>query len=262
MRYLLAFFFIFPAFAQQQKVDVALVLAVDISYSMDLDEQRFQREGYYDALLSPDIQAAISKGLHGRIAVSYVEWAGTRDIHIVSDWKIIDSAASAITFVDHLKANPPKRARRTSISGGIDKSLEMLEKLPYFAERMVIDVSGDGANNDGRPVEQLRDSAVRRGITINGLPVMVKAPQLGWADIEELDLYYIDCVIGGPGAFMIPIKSQTEFSRATKQKMIMEVSGVTPSFDYGGVETIKVDRPKMDCMIGEKMWQKRWGERY
>jgi hypothetical protein len=261
MRYLLLLFLIFPVYAQPLKVDVALVLAVDISYSMDLDEQKLQREGYYDALLSPDVIMAITKGYHRRIAVSYVEWAGTSEVYLISNWKIIDSAASAQAFVDELKTKPPRRARRTSISAGIEKGLELLETIPYFAEKMVIDVSGDGANNDGRPVEQLRDSAVRRGVTINGLPVMIKQPNPGWMDIDNLDDYYSDCVIGGQGAFMIPIKSQEEFKTATKRKMVLEISGLTPSFETGDLpEMVKVDRPKVDCMIGEQMRRKRWGD--
>jgi Protein of unknown function (DUF1194) len=257
------FIFVFCglAFAQpKEKVDVALVLAVDISYSMDLDEQRLQREGYYEALLSSEVQKAVASGLHGRIAISYIEWAGVDQTRVVLGWRIIDGITSAQQFVRDLKAIPPLRARRTSISAGLEKSMEMLAALPYSAEKQVIDVSGDGANNDGKFVENVRDEVVRKGISINGLPIMVKAPNAGWMDIDNLDEYYSDCVIGGAGSFMIPIKTKDDFLTATKRKMILELSYVPPAYEVEPVIIKAQSRKKTDCLIGEKMRRQRWGE--
>lgn len=257
----LIFAFCGLAFAQpKEKVDVALVLSVDISYSMDLDEQRLQREGYYGALLSNEVQKAIASGLHGRIAISYMEWAGVEQTRVVIGWRIIDGITSAQQFVRDLKAIPPMRARRTSISAGLEKSMEMLTALPYFAEKQVIDISGDGANNDGKFVENVRDEVVRKGITINGLPIMVKAPNAGWMDIDNLDEYYSDCVIGGQGSFMIPIKSKDDFLTATKRKMILELSAAPPNFEFEPTIIKTQSRQKIDCLIGERLRRQRWGE--
>ena len=236
-------------------VDVELVLAVDVSYSMDPDEQALQREGYVQALTSPEFLDALRKGMHGRIAVTYFEWAGASDQKIVMPWRLIDGPAGAKAVADEIARAPYRRAYRTSISGALGFA------APLFGEgfrgiRRVIDVSGDGANNQGAPVVPTREEVVAKGITINGLPIMLKRPAPGSIDIENLDVYYEDCVIGGPGAFMIPIKEREKFREATRAKLVLEVAGRTPE---ARVVPVAADAPRISCTIGERLWQDRWG---
>ncbi len=157
-----------------EEVDVALVLAVDVSYSMDLDELALQRNGYIEAFRSKPLQDAIVNGAIGKIAVTYFEWAGGHFQYVVRPWKIIDSPAAATAFAEELGEAPTRRGRRTSISGAIDLGVQLLEQANVTTLRRVIDISGDGANNDGRPVTAARDEAGAKGIAINGLPVMLK----------------------------------------------------------------------------------------
>ena len=170
--------------APPEEVDVALVLAVDVSYSMDLDELALQRNGYIEAFRSKQLHDAINNGALGKIAVTYFEWAGGQFQHIVRPWKVIDGPAAAIAFAEELGEAPTRRGRRTSISGAIDLGVQLLEQSNMTAMRRVIDISGDGANNDGRPVTVARDEAGTKGIAINGLPVMLK--QAGYFDIDNL----------------------------------------------------------------------------
>ena len=236
-------------------IDVALVLAVDISYSMDYDEQRLQRQGYREAIVSREIIDGIRKGVHGRIAVTYVEWAGANERWVTIPWMVIDGDASAKTFADLLdeKNNPIRRARWTSVSGAIDLGVEQIEKSGFNAIRKVIDVSGDGPNNNGRPVEPARDEALAKGIVINGLPLVLKRSFNSQYDISYLAEYYEDCVIGGPGGFSISIQEKSQFVEATRNKLLREIAGLeTPP-------VMRVnDRAKVDCMIGERMTRERW----
>lgn len=236
------------------EVDLQLVLAVDISYSMDPEEQRLQREGYMEAIVSPEVIEAIGRGLLGRIAVSYLEWAGSTDQQVVVGWRMIDGKAAAEAFAAELRAKPYRRAFRTSVSGALDASTALIETSGLTSQRRVIDVSGDGANNNGRPVEPARDDALSKRITINGLPIMLKRPDNRTMDIANLDQYYEDCVVGGPGSFVIPIKSLDEFVPATRRKLIMEIAGLDPvRLPYDQVNAIPVDRVKTDCLIGERL---------
>jgi Protein of unknown function (DUF1194) len=189
-----------PALAATE-VDVALVLAVDISNSMDPEEQTLQREGFVAAFRSPIVHEAIRKGALGRVAVTYMEWAGMVTQQVVVPWAVIENSDDALQFADRLAASPIRRAPRTSISAAIDFAVLLLDGSGVDAIRRVIDISGDGANNQGRPVTNARNDALERGITINGLPIMLKR---GAWDIDHLDLYYRDCVIGGPGALHGP----------------------------------------------------------
>jgi Protein of unknown function (DUF1194) len=243
-----------PLAQQKPQIDIALVLAVDVSFSMDPEEQQLQRDGYYTALRSKEVIEAIKKGAVGKIAVAYVEWAGVQDLHLVVDWHIIEDEATAENFVRKLQAIPYKRAWRTSISGGIDFSLQQFDRLPFTPTRRVIDVSGDGANNDGQGIERTRDKVVEQNVIINGLPIMLKRPNVGYMDINYLDDYYTDCVIGGAGSFMLPIRTPQEFLSATKQKLILEIANIAPR--------ITLARNKVDCFIGEKLRRERWGERF
>ena len=211
------------------EVDLALVLAVDVSLSMDPEEQRVQREGYVAAFRSEAVQSAIRQGLIGRIAVTYVEWAGVGSRYVVVPWTVVSTATDAEGFADQLMRARPKRAIWTSISAALDFSVGLLRDAKVEATRRVIDVSGDGPNNQGREITQARDDAVAAGIVINGLPLMISAPT-GPYDIPDLDLYYRDCVIGGPGAFMVPVREVAEFATAIRTKIVREVAdAVVPS---------------------------------
>ena len=210
------------------EVDLALVLAVDISRSMEPDEQELQREGFVEAFRSQDVHHAILQGLLGRIAVVYIEWAGASDQRIVVPWTVMEQPEDALGFAVRLAQSPIRSAGYTSLSGAIDFSARLLQASDLAPARRVIDISGDGANNQGRAVTEARDEAVSQGITINGLPIMLNQPNSIW-DIESLDLYFRDCVIGGPGAFMIPVRQRHQFAEAIKTKIVREISDLDAS---------------------------------
>jgi uncharacterized protein DUF1194 len=236
-------------------VDVELVIAVDVSYSMDPDEQALQREGYVLALTSKEFLQALRQGAHGKIAVTYFEWAGQSDQKILMPWRVIDGPESADAVAAEIARVPIRRASRTSISGALRFAKPLFDDSGYRGLRRVIDVSGDGTNNAGPLVELTRDDVLAAGITINGLPIMLKRPYRGQMDIDNLDEYYEDCVIGGPGAFVIPIREREKFIEATRTKLVLEVAGRQP--DPQIVPT--AFRARVSCTIGERMWQERWG---
>lgn len=238
------------------EVDVALVLAVDISYSMDLDELALQRRGYVEAFRSKIIHDAIARGAVGRIAVTYFEWAGSAIQYQVAPWSIIDSPASAQSFAAVLEDAPLRRGRRTSISAAIDHGGKLLAESGLKAEREVMDISGDGPNNDGRSVTQARDEVLAKGIRINGLPIVLKRP--GYFDIDDLDIYYEDCVIGGPGAFVVVIRDKEQFVEAIRTKLVMEIAdrGTTGE---ALVQKAQARAPRISCSIGERQWRERMG---
>ena len=242
---------------REANIDVELVLAVDVSYSMDPEEQALQREGYIQALTSKEFLSALREGANGKIAVTYFEWAGANDQKIVVPWRVIDGPESADAFAADIAKAPYRRASRTSISGAIQFGKALFDNSGYRGLRRVIDVSGDGANNAGMLVVQARDDALAAGITINGLPVMLKRANYGYVDAEELDVYYEDCVIGGAGAFVIPIRDRSEFVKATRTKLILEVAGREPEVR---VVPASADKPRVSCTIGEKVWRERWGD--
>ena len=215
-----------PARASTE-VDLALVIAVDISNSMDREEQELQRNGFIEAFRSPQVQDAIRTGMLGRIAVVYMEWAGVTRQTVVVPWTTIDGPEGALSFAEQLERAPIQRGPRTSISGAIDFGAQLLEESGVEPLRRVIDISGDGANNQGRLVTEARDAALARGITINGLPIMLKRSSSYW-DVAELDGYYRDCVIGGPGAFMEPVRERHHFAEAIKTKIIREIAAIEP----------------------------------
>jgi hypothetical protein len=253
-----------PAMAQQDgpvspfietgpEVDVALVLAVDISYSMDLEEQALQREGYIAALTSDPVLDAIRRGLVGRIAVTYIEWAGVATRNIIADWTLIEDRKSAEAFVAMIRAAPIRRARRTSVTSAIDFSMDRLRATNVRAIRRVIDISGDGPNNEGGLVTRARDNALAAGVIINGLPIELQRGYRSSFDIDGLDDYYEDCVIGGPGSFMITILERAQFADAIRTKILREVAQV-------GQSDAAPSPPKRraDCQIGEKLWRQNW----
>jgi hypothetical protein len=237
-------------------VDLELILAVDVSYSMDPDEQALQREGYILGLTSPEFLSALKQGAHGRIAITYFEWAGIADQKVLVPWRIIDGEGTAKTFTDEMAAAPYRRAYRTSISGALLYASPLFDANPFHGLRRTVDVSGDGVNNQGPPVTTIRDELLAKTVTINGLPIMLKRPMAASMDIENLDVYYEDCVIGGPGAFVVPIKEREHFKDATRTKLVLEVAGRTPP---ARVVPVTSEAPRISCMIGERMWQYRWG---
>jgi Protein of unknown function (DUF1194) len=237
-------------------VDVELVIAVDVSYSMDPEEQALQREGYILALTSREFLRALHEGANGKIAVTYFEWAGQFDQKIVMPWRLIDGPEAADAVAAEIARAPYRRASRTSISGALRFAKPLFDNSGYRGLRRVIDVSGDGANNNGPPVVATRDDVLAAGITINGLPIMLKRPNIGSIDIENLDIYYEDCVIGGAGAFVVPIREREKFIEATRTKLVLEVAGRQPQ---PHVMPASSQAPRISCTIGEKMWQERWG---
>ena len=237
-------------------VDIELVIAVDISYSMDLDELAVQREGYAQAIVSKEFLQALKNGPNSKIAVTYFEWSASTDQKIIIPWRIIDGPETADAVVNEIMKTPVRRGSRTSISGAIYFAMPLFDENPYRGLRRVIDISGDGPNNNGAPVTGARDAALEKGIVINGLPIMVKEPSYSTMDIDDLDLYYEDCVIGGPGSFVVSIKDREKFKEAIRTKLLLEVAGRTPE---RRVVPAAEKEPRVPCLIGEKIWQDRWG---
>jgi hypothetical protein len=237
-------------------VDIELVIAVDVSYSMDPDELAVQREGYAQAIVSKEFQQALKVGPNGKVAVTYFEWSASSEQKIIVPWRLIDGQESADAVAAEIMKAPVDRLSRTSISGTIRFALPLFEQSPYHGLRRVIDISGDGPNNSGSPVTGARDAALEKGITINGLPIMVKEPSYSSLDIDNLDLYYEDCVIGGPGSFVVSIKDRDKFKEAIRTKLLLEVAGRTPE---RRIVPVADKEPRVSCLIGEKIWQDRWG---
>ena len=242
----------------QPAADLELVIAVDVSLSMDLDEQRLQRDGYVAALRDPEVHKALASGPHGRIVVTYVEWAGPPTQQVVVPWTTIDGAAAARAFADRLEAMPISRARMTSISAALQFAGQLFDSSGVRGLRRVIDVSGDGPNNAGVPVVRVRDELVAQGFVINGLPIMLKMAT-GFFDLADLDHYYSECVIGGTGSFMIPIKEKSEFLTAIRRKLLLEIAGQVPPARF-----IRVQAPAepSDCLIGERQWRRYMDGRF
>lgn len=241
---------------QTTTVDVELVLAVDISYSMDMDELALQREGYAKALTSSEFLNALRQGIHGRIAVTYFEWAGANEQRVIVPWRVVEGPETADSVANEIMANPIRRAARTSISGALLFGMKLFDVSGHRGVRRVIDVSGDGANNSGQIVQIARDEVLSKGITINGLPIMLKRPSYSTMDIELLDDYYEDCVIGGPGAFVVPVKERDKFVEAIRTKLVLEIATLTPQ---SRVMYASAANPRVPCTIGERLWQERWG---
>jgi hypothetical protein len=237
-------------------VDIELILAVDVSYSMDMDELAVQREGYAQAIVSKEFLQALKSLPNGKISVTYFEWAASSDQKIIIPWRLIDGPETADAVADEILKTPIRRASRTSISGAINFALPLFDEDPYHGQRRVIDISGDGPNNNGGPVTVARDAALEKGIIINGLPIMVKEPSYSTMDIDNLDFYYEDCVIGGPGSFVVSIKDRDKFKEAIRSKLLLEVAGKTPE---RRAVPVADKEPRVSCMIGEKIWQDRWG---
>lgn len=214
------------AYDPANEVDVELVLAVDISQSMDEDEQEVQRAGYVAAITSQEVMDAIRYGPTGRIAVTYFEWGGVGEHFTVADWMVIEDEATAAAFAARIAEAPLRQVQRTSIFSALEKSAELVAANKYEGMRKVIDISGDGPNNQGGTVTEMRDKVISAGVTINGLPLMMKSESSAWQAMLHLDHYYEDCVIGGPGAFAIPVRSKEGFADAIRMKLVLEIAGL------------------------------------
>jgi hypothetical protein len=237
-------------------VDIELILAVDISYSMDPEELALQRDGYVEAITSPEFLRALKNGIHGRVAVTYVEWAGVGEQRILLPWRLIDGEQTAAAVAAEIAQAPIRRAYRTSISGALRFTAPMFDDNGYAGIRRVIDVSGDGTNNQGPQVTGVREDVLAKGIVINGLPIMLKRPNPATMDIPNLDVYYEDCVVGGPGSFVVPIHEREKFKEAIRTKLVLEVAGLAPQ---ARIIPVDLRAPRISCTIGERMWQERWG---
>ena len=218
-----------PRALSAEPVDLELVLAVDVSGSVDGFEARLQRNGYVAAFADPLVLNAIQSGPLGRIAVTYFEWAGFGHTVATVPWTLIASDKDAQAFAEVLNERPIVRGRFTSISGAIGFATALLDQSGFEGARRVIDISGDGPNNIGPLVTTARDRAARQAITINGLPIVNDRPQpFGLPQIPDLDLYFESCVIGGPGAFIVVAESFEDFGSAIRRKLILEIAGLTP----------------------------------
>lgn len=210
-------------------VDLELVIAVDVSGSIDAEEARLQRDGYVGAFANPDVIRAIAGGTLGKIAVTYIEWAGALYARTIVEWSLIDGDESARAFSVRLAKAPIETELWTSISHAIDYSIPLFAGNRFAGMRKVIDISGDGPNNQGGLVTAFRDRAVAAGITINGLPIVNdRAGPGGWPPLPDLDLYYAACVIGGSGAFYVVADNFADFARAVRQKLLLEIAGRVP----------------------------------
>jgi hypothetical protein len=237
-------------------VDVELVIAVDVSYSMDPDELAVQREGYAQAIVSREFLQALRGGPNAKISLTYFEWSAFSDQKIIITWRLIDGPEAADAVANEIMKTPVRRGSGTSISGAVLFAMPLFDEDPYRGLRRVIDISGDGPNNSGPPITPVRDEALQKGIVINGLPIMVKEPSYSTVDIDNLDWYYEDCVIGGPGSFVVPIKDREQVKETIRAKLLLEVAGRTPEHR---VVPVAEKEPRISCTIGEEIWQDRWG---
>ncbi len=247
---------------RDEEVDVQLVLAVDVSRSMTPWELEIQRRGYATALASKDVINAIKGGLLGRVAIIYLEWAGNYSHRIIVDWTMISNGAEAKAFARQLTLNFNPSLRRTSISGALDFSSDLFDSNGFTSNRRIIDISGDGPNNQGRPVLAARHDTLARGIVINGLPLMTREGIGARFHLENLDEYYENCVIGGPGSFVLAVTDWQQFPVAVRQKLILELARI-PGPPVINAAATGDGRGGFDCLIGEKMWEQMmdyWGE--
>lgn len=256
----LSAFVIHPAQAQES-VDLELVLAVDVSRSMDIQEQLLQRRGYVEAFQSKDVIDAITQGGYGQIAVLYMEWAGSGIANIIVPWTLINNKEAAFGFSGLLAQQAPHRLSRTSISNAVAFASGQFGRSPWKGLRRVIDVSGDGPNNQGLPIVDARDKAVGNGIIINGLPLMIRNNNFGFG-VDNLDSYYFDCVTGGTGSFVLPVYAWEEFPQAVRRKLVLEITHneeelrpIPIASHEGGFDD--PNREPVDCLVGEKKWEMR-----
>lgn len=246
-----------PCTLVAREVDVELVLAVDVSRSMSPAELELQRRGYAEALGSDEVIAAIQNGLLGRIALTYVEWAGTGSQRVVVPWTEVATPEQARAVAGQISAFYDDSLRRTSISSALRYAAESIETNSFEGLRRVIDISGDGPNNMGPPVQLTRDEIISRRITINGLPLMTRDVMSEMWGIPDLDVYYTRCVIGGAGSFVLPVFGWDDFPAAVKRKMVLEIADL-PSAPQPKIIKAQATAP-YDCLVGEKLWERNRG---
>lgn len=227
-------------------VDLELVLAVDVSFSMDPEEQELQRRGYVAAFRSPEILAAVRNGPLGRIAVTYVEWGG--EPFQTVPWTLIDSAASAEGFADEFSTRPLRRISFTSITAALLFGARLLRSNAFDGLRRVIDISGDGPNNSGAPVPLARNLLVGDGVVIDGLAIMLER---SGQPFPELDTYYENCVVGGRGAFVLKVTNARDFAKAIRHKLVLEITGAKLTETRGRI--VPVGNQDYNCLIGEEL---------
>ena len=205
------------------EVDLKLILATDVSRSINNEEARIQREGIAEAFANPEVIKSIQSGALGRIAVAMIDWSSPQYDRVVLDWTIIKDKAGALALSETIRNLPRTPGQRTSISGALELGSLLLESSAkdIIANRRVIDVSGDGPNNDGGPLKEVHDKTIANGIVVNGLPIMDENAN-GY--FPDLDKYYAGCVVGGRGAFVVVVKSFADFGAAMRHKLILEIS--------------------------------------
>ena len=217
-----------PALADDEQVDLLLVLAADVSRSVDERKFRLQREGYAAAIVDPRVVRAMTAGPTGRIALCFLEWASDGEQIVVIDWTPVASADHAQAISRQIREAPRAFMGRTSISAGIDYSMAVLARSPFAGQRRVIDVSGDGTNNSGRPVTAARDAAIAQGVTINGLVILSDVPlptnPMHTHPPGGLTAYYENNVIGGPGAFVVEAENFEAFGQLLVSKLVKEIA--------------------------------------
>jgi hypothetical protein len=217
-----------PALADDEQVDLLLVLAADVSRSVDERKFRLQREGYAAAIVDPRVVRAMTAGPAGRIALCFLEWASDGEQIVVIDWTPVASADHAQAISRQIREAPRAFMGRTSISAAIDYSMAVLARSPFAGQRRVIDVSGDGTNNSGRPVTAARDAAIAQGVTINGLVILSDVPlptnPMHTHPPGGLTAYYENNVIGGPGAFVVEAENFEAFGQLLVSKLVKEIA--------------------------------------
>ncbi len=232
-----------PAAGQSEtggiEVDVELVLAADISNSMDMGERYLQRRGHIEALRHPDVLRAIRAGLFGRIAVTYFEWSDPYLQRVILPWTIVEDAATAEAAARAIEAAPPLDGIRTSISGALDRARDLLEENGYAGLRQIIDIAGDEPNNAGRPLADSRAEALARGVTINALAIMLRTSPRAMDDAATLDRYFADALIGGPAAFVMTVRHPDDLVEAMRRKLVLEVAGLTPADRRAGARRLQ-----------------------
>jgi hypothetical protein len=206
---------------QRMEVDLQLVIGSDVSGSVSHNEAFLQRKGVADAFRHREVITAIQSGGLGRIAVTYVDWSSRFYNQVLVNWTLIDSQEAAVAFANVLMNTPRTHGQGTSISDMLEFSSALFEVSPYYGGKQVIDVSGDGPNRSGRPLEEVRAEVVAKGIIINGLPIV---DPYGWDEFANLGEYFEGCVIGGPGAFVQVAEGFADFSRAIRRKLVTELS--------------------------------------
>lgn len=250
-----------PAYAEDEIVDVQLILAADVSLSMSYEELRIQREGYVAALTHESVIRAIEDGAYGKIALAMFEWAGDESHYLVVPWTVIASREDAEAVAALIGRQTTNSARRTSISGALDFAGDLFAESDFQGVRRVVDISGDGPNNQGGPVAEARDRLVAQGIVVNGLPLMTEGGMSTVFDVPDLDAYYSYCVTGGPGSFVIPVNEWAQFPEAVRRKLVMELAGPwSPTWpgDAARAPVVQVANVEAyDCLIGEKRWMNR-----